>query len=67
MEREKDPKIWRTTVMSRIQQTDLSIAQVARRAGYVPDSVYHVLSGYAEPGNKMMMLIDNVLDKELNK
>ena len=62
-----NPKSWRAKVMDQMQKTDLSIAQVARRAGYEPGSVYLVLGGRAEPSLKMMIRIDEVLNKELGQ
>lgn len=67
MERETYSKNWRAKVMSQIQKTDLSIAQVARRAGYEPGSVYNVLRGASEPSERMMLLIDKVLEKEFEE
>lgn len=67
MERQKNTSDWRERVKADAKKIDLSIAQVARRAGYEPASVYHVLNGRAEPSIQMMMLIDDILDKELNR
>lgn len=67
MEQEKVSKSWRASVMDKMQKTDLSIAQVARRAGYEPGSVYNVLRGASEPSERMMTLIDKVLEKEFGE
>lgn len=67
MERQKNTSDWRERVKVDAKKIDLSIAQVARRAGYAKGSVYNVLRGATEPSERMMTLIDDVLDKELNR
>jgi len=63
MKKEIDTTIWRTNILSQLQELNMPISKLAEKTGYVKGSMYNVFRGDAEPSIQMIMLVEAAIDQ----